>query len=287
MEKVLFYGEERDEEVSKNVFIKKRGIKVNNCIYYFTGTGNSYFVAKKLARYINGADLIPITAIMKKKDFNCDYDKVGIAFPLYYGGLPEIVLRFMKKINIKKDAYIFALCTRGASKGQAMAQIDKILKRKGNKLNGSFYITMPDNYVKMFEMKEEEPSKEIIRDSNTEIFQMAKAVSKKAEVKRSFSFYGLIMKPFYRSFIKNVNGKDKDFQVEDSCIGCRICEKICPVGNIELIDGKPVWKMNCQQCMGCIQFCPNNAIQIGDKTKERGRYKNPYVTVEKLEEMRI
>lgn len=260
--------------------------KLKTCIYYFTGTGNSYFVAKKLTRYINGADLIPIASLMKEEEINCPYDNVGIAFPLYYGGLPEIVIRFLKKINIKKSAYIFALCTRGSSNGQAMAQINKILKQKRRRLNGNFYITMPDNYVKKFQMKTEEEGKEIIRDANSDILKIAKAVSKKREIKRSFSFYGLMMKPFYRSFIKNVHISDKDFNVDESCIGCGICKKVCPVDNIELVHGKPEWRMDCQQCMACIQFCPNEAIQISEKTRNRRRYKNPYITVEELEEMK-
>lgn len=259
--------------------------KVETCIYYFTGTGNSYFVAKKLARNIGGAELIPITKLAEKEEVNCSYDNVGVAFPLYYGGLPEIVLKFIRKVNIKRDSYTFAICTRGASSGQAMAQIDKIFKKKGNRLNGSFYITMPDNYVRVFQMKSGEEAKEIIRDANRDILEMSKAVSERKDVRRSFSFYGFIMKPFYRNFIKKVGHSDKNFEVNENCISCKICERICPVGNINLIDGKPSWNGNCQQCMACIQLCPNEAIQIGEKTKNKGRYKNPYVTIEELEEM--
>ena len=72
---------------------------------------------------------------------------------------------------------------------------------------------------------------------------------------------------------------DKNFNVEEKCTQCGICEKICPVGNIKLVDGKPTWHQNCEQCMRCIQWCPVEAIQIGKATITRTRYHNPEAKV--------
>lgn len=70
---------------------------------------------------------------------------------------------------------------------------------------------------------------------------------------------------------------DKNYRVMESCNSYSICEKICPVGNIEMNSGKPFWKNNCQQCMACIQYCPQEAIQYGDKTDNKKHYHNPYI----------
>ncbi len=66
----------------------------------------------------------------------------------------------------------------------------------------------------------------------------------------------------------------KDFHVTDKCIGCGICEKRCPLNNISLKDKKPVWGNDCTHCMACIGNCPAEAIEYGNisQTKEKYRF---------------
>jgi Fe-S-cluster-containing hydrogenase component 2 len=52
------------------------------------------------------------------------------------------------------------------------------------------------------------------------------------------------------------------------------------------VDKKPVWKHHCELCCACIHFCPAEAIQYGQKTKKRGRYKNPSVTIADMKKQR-
>lgn len=75
---------------------------------------------------------------------------------------------------------------------------------------------------------------------------------------------------------------DKSFWINSNCNTCGICKSICPSKNIELKDGKPLWKHQCEQCLACIQWCPKQAIQYGKKTEKRKRYTNPYVSIKEL-----
>jgi MinD superfamily P-loop ATPase len=70
---------------------------------------------------------------------------------------------------------------------------------------------------------------------------------------------------------------DKGFWVDAKCNACGICKTICPCGNIELAAGKPAWRHHCEQCMACIQWCPQEAIQFGKKTPGYKRYRHPEV----------
>lgn len=72
---------------------------------------------------------------------------------------------------------------------------------------------------------------------------------------------------FYRLFVN-----DRKFTATEECTGCGRCEKLCPLANISLEDGRPVWHGNCTQCMACIGACPQNAIEFGSRAKGKRRY---------------
>ena len=80
----------------------------------------------------------------------------------------------------------------------------------------------------------------------------------------------LLQPLFYRFVIS-----DRKFHVTEACIGCGRCEKGCPVHNIQLSDGKPVWQGQCIHCMACYHHCPTNAVQYGKITQGKGQYRGP------------
>jgi MinD superfamily P-loop ATPase len=85
-----------------------------------------------------------------------------------------------------------------------------------------------------------------------------------------------------KEFIKKVSSMDKDYNVNNNCTGCAICEKVCPVKNIEIINSKTEYKHHCENCTACIQFCPQKAINYKDATQNRRRYTNPDINYMEL-----
>jgi ferredoxin len=81
----------------------------------------------------------------------------------------------------------------------------------------------------------------------------------------------------YHLVSSNIPKMDKRFYAEDTCSHCGICKKVCPVNNIDVVHGKPFWKGHCEQCLACLQWCPETAIQFGKTTVGRTRYHNPNV----------
>jgi NAD-dependent dihydropyrimidine dehydrogenase PreA subunit len=78
-------------------------------------------------------------------------------------------------------------------------------------------------------------------------------------------------------FLESIKLMDHGFRADENCTGCGTCEKVCPVGDIKMEGGRPVWLHKCTQCFACLQWCPKEAIQFGKGTSGRKRYHHPDV----------
>ena len=74
-----------------------------------------------------------------------------------------------------------------------------------------------------------------------------------------------ILNPLFNRFMTSA----KPFYVTDDCIGCKRCERICPVGNVVVIGWRPVWGMDCTSCLACYHVCPKHAVQYGKRTRSK------------------
>ena len=77
--------------------------------------------------------------------------------------------------------------------------------------------------------------------------------------------------------VRKFPNMDKDYNILEKCNGCGTCQKVCVANNIEMTNGKPIFLHKCEQCMSCIQYCPNEAINYKDKTQKRKRYHHPNI----------
>jgi MinD superfamily P-loop ATPase len=67
---------------------------------------------------------------------------------------------------------------------------------------------------------------------------------------------------------------DKAFLLNDKCVGCGTCSRICPVSNIKMKDNRPEWQHNCETCYACYTWCPNASIH-GEIVEYERRYHHP------------
>ncbi|MFC1617074.1 EFR1 family ferrodoxin [Candidatus Margulisiibacteriota bacterium] len=248
-------------------------------IYYFSGTGNSLKVAQDMAAQLGNTHIIPMSIELKKETISAYSDTIGFVFPVYCWGLPRIVIDFIHKFELDPKKYYFALATGGSSVGNTLVQFNSLLKRKKAKLSAGYLIVMPGNYIPLYGAKSEEKQNLMFQKANKKIASIAKIIKtkKKKRAQRNFFLFNLITKLFYKASIKAFPKLDKFYNVDDKCSGCGICTKICPVENIKLINMKPKWNSNCEQCLACLQWCPEEAIQYNKITSTRKRYHHPQV----------
>lgn len=122
-------------------------------IYYFTGTGNSLAAAKKVAESLGETEIVPIAAFRNTTgEIGPDAGRIGIVCPVYFSGLPAMVVSFAERLDLAAADYVFSIVTHGGGGGSAaLRQLDGILgERAGRGLDAGFAVNMPGNYILMY-----------------------------------------------------------------------------------------------------------------------------------------
>ena len=137
---------------------------------------------------------------------------------------------------------------------------------------------MPNNYVLLpgFDVDNKELEEKKLADAVSTVSKINASISKREELflchEGSMPFIKTrIINPLFNRFQMS----PKHFYATDACIGCKRCEESCPVENVTVVDGRPVWGMDCTSCLACYHVCPQHAVQYGKRTKDKGQYFNP------------
>ena len=252
-------------------------------IFYFSATGNSKYAAERLAAATEDRVVFLRDAIRGRSyryDIGRD-ERIGFVVPVYFQGLPSILHFFLKKLELTayKDQYIYLVMTCGQWTGNAAGQMEALLKEKGLSLSARFAVVMVDNYVPAFDIPGGEEAARILDEADEAIGEICRAVRA-----RGVGDYnrctgpapGLQTAAMYPAY--SGGRSTKPFVVTDHCIGCGLCQEICPCGAILISGGKPAWiKPKCVRCLGCLHRCPAQAIHWKKPEENRGRDYNPRV----------
>lgn len=261
-------------------------------LFYFTGSGNSLHITRDLAAELKDSEQEKPELVSIPKAINngmrMESDCIGFIFPVYCFGVPRIVSRFIDRLGnlpvTDKDKYYFAVCTHGGTPGQTLKQIGAQCETQEMKLSAGFTIQMPVSGVIMYDVEPADKQKKVFRQANKRIVEIADIVkSRKESHGERGSFLGNLVFKLLRSLLANSMYKNHlGFWSDESCNGCGICQAVCPTGNINISNNKPKWGSDCESCLACLNWCPNQAIQYKKKTTEHGRYTNPEIEVHEI-----
>lgn len=256
-----------------------------NRIFVFSGTGNSLWCAKEIAKGIGDCE---ITAMGSNGgcSLSGSYDRIGFVYPTYAGGMPNRVREFISHLDLQgnKNAYFFAVATCGrlSRARNPIAGLRHLLGQKGIALAFGERLDMFSNYVVGYDMRD--TSREEADQSALDFKPILERIKNKEKNKSRFTEE--LIRLDYIGFRLIAANMDKNFNVSGACTGCGICKKVCPVNNIKPgQDGKPNFRHHCEHCMACIQCCPTRAINYKDKTQNRKRYTHPDISVKDLVEL--
>ncbi|MCL2230415.1 MAG: EFR1 family ferrodoxin [Treponema sp.] len=254
-------------------------------IYYFSGTGNSLWSARKIAQVIGESspetkcELFNIGIEEKKSEIKIEADTVIIIFPSFAYGLPHVVSRFVKKAEFKTQ-YIAGFTTYGSNPLGTLGVLQRILKKKTNCKIFFGKIPAVENYLAMFGTPDKDKIKlwtDMQKKATNEAARFV--IEKKENIVNTFTPFSSFVSLLFTLGIKIFY---KYYRVSDDCNGCGICEKICPVSSIRMENKRPVFTSTCEHCQGCVNICPAKAIQFARKKFGKEGYCHPEIQIKDL-----
>ena len=241
----------------------------------FSGTGNSQFAAVQIAEMIGEEEVFSINQAVKsgtKAVIRSESPLVFVA-PTYCWRLPGVVDQWIRETSFEgsRDAYFILTC--GQSCGNAAVYAEKLCARKNLRFCGLAPVKMPENYLALFPTPGEEECKAVVERAKPVLAGLAKKIKAGQSFAKHSAAIGEKIKsgPFNPLFYALLV-HDRGFSVSDTCISCGKCAVRCPLNNIDMRAGKPVWKGNCTHCMACIGGCPAKAIEYKSKSKGQHRH---------------
>ena len=249
-------------------------------IFYFSGVGNSAWVARKLAEKLHDKVLPIADEIRTAMEYTlAPGEPMGFVFPVYGWEPPKIVMDFVRGMKMAQvPEYLYFVCTCGDDTGKTADVFQSALKAKGWKCQASYSVLMPDTYVCLpgFDIDGEDELKRKEANAAARVDYIGDELSRRVVMDKHGCFEGAFPKiktyvlgGLFRQFLMS----PRPFHATDACVSCGLCEKRCPVHNIRLVEGKPQWGDDCTMCLACYHACPQHAIHYGNRTKNKGQYK--------------
>lgn len=247
-------------------------------ILYFSGTGNSRYIARLLAQ--KTGEEIRFIPECNPADIDFTGQSLGFVFPVYAWGVPPIVMDFISKLNAHfidqvSDLPIWTAMSCGDETGNAPDMLRRALEERGVKLTGGWSVIMPNVYVLLPGFNTDDKTLEIEKlDAATP--RICEIAGKLKNREWDFDFQIGSMPTLKTSVIyplfKKWGINTRRFHWDKECMRCGKCAEVCPVGNITIQNEHPVWGRNCTSCLACYHNCPVHAVEYGRITRYKGQY---------------
>ena len=242
--------------------------------FYFTATGNSLYAAKQLDE-----ERRSIAQAIHDTEKTYKADRIGIISPVYGHEMPELVKEFLRESKFETD-YFYVVLTYGNRHAGASELAEKLLNELNIKPSYINVVFMIDNFLPGFDMDEQ---RKIDKKVDEQLAGIRTDIDSRREYISPVTDQDRANHQEYLDRIAAMPGGkfDLKYKVTDECIGCGICEKVCPKKCYTVENQKSSWSQEgCIMCMACIHACPMKAIEMNMPEKnKKARYRNENISI--------
>lgn len=242
---------------------------------YFSGTGNTKFcVDKFLKEYGCSKSSFSIEDSEALERIKND-DEIVMGYPVQYSNIPKILRDYIVNNRyVWKGKNIFIIATMGLFSGDGAGISARLLKNYGAVIVGGLHLKMPDSICDERALKRSfEHNKRIVVKATEKICKCVGNIKNGKPPQEGLGAVNHLAGLFgQRLYFWGKTQKYTDRLKINSlkCIGCGLCERLCPMGNIAVKNGIAVSGDKCTMCYRCISKCPEQVITLlGKKVIEQ------------------
>lgn len=246
----------------------------NIAIFYFSGTGNTSYIAHHLQTSLENYQTI-CSSITKSVDFESiikTNDFIFFCYPVYGSTAPTIMEDFVYKYkDLLVNKEVGVVITQGGFSGDGAYYLARILKKLGAKVVCAEHFVMPDS---ISDNKKKPITKydiaKYLNKANIRLDEFVYSFNRGKYIKRGSTVFsrmlGGIQRIPWKAYYPKLVAMHK--VNENLCNGCGLCETLCPTGNLIVKEGKVNKGDKCTLCYRCVNNCPQKAITIFGKNMQ-------------------
>jgi ferredoxin len=241
---------------------------VNAFIRYFSGTGNSWRIAKTCAGVFEAAGYrTDIGGVTWAGMPDQAPDATVFCFPIHSLDLPRVARRYLEGLPIPPVPVPSLILVTGGDPDDCGWSIEsgvRILAGRGYPVQIGEMVQMPDNWTPFHSTEMPELSAAITAAGVAMAGELSRAYLsgerriKPVNLKKFGPVGSFLLRNLYHR--RGISQLWRFFQAGERCDGCGFCARACPTGSITMRAGKPVWSQGCEQCMRCFNYCPRRAV---------------------------
>lgn len=236
---------------------------------YFSGTGNTKWVADKFKYYFNMKNIeLDLINIEEKQDIDINkYNFLIIGTPIYAELHPKIVDTFLNDLPQGNRIKTILYSTQGAQKASAVQVMESKIKNKDYNVISKLMFKMTNNfYFSVGKKSSEKEIEEILLNCERKIKNIVDNFVEKKYIQESVNGFRVILSKIVSRYFNNyLPNLSRNLSTSKDCTKCGRCLRNCPQNNITFENGYVVFHSKCMMCLRCVYICPTNEIKYKNK----------------------
>jgi ferredoxin len=245
-------------------------------MFYFSGTGNSKYIAELFCQLIN-AECHSIEEDIEFSRLMEPENTIAFCYPVYGSRVPRIMREFAVKYReFLKDKKVIIFCTQLIFSGDGARVFTDLFPRNFFKVIYAEHFLMPNNVCNFFllSLASERKVKNYQFRAERKILAVCKNIKAGIIKKRGFNVLSRLLGLPQGIFMPAIERKAmSSVRINSDCTQCGLCVSICPMNNLKNENGKIAHNSNCVICYRCINKCPQKAITVFFHGKVKKQYK--------------
>lgn len=242
-------------------------------IVYFSGTGNSAYLAKLFARQMECEcysieEAIDFEAVFQNQDI------IAICYPIYGSCVPKIMRDFAAKHrSLLEQKKLIIFCSQMMFSGDGAKAFARLVPQ--SHVIYAEHFNMPNNIsnFSLFPITEKERVRKKAK-ADAKMQRVCSNIKNGKVFLRGWSLGSQWLGYVQNKFWPDVERKQaSSFCADESCTGCGLCVKKCPAQNLVLQEKRPVQLNQCMLCYRCVNLCPQKAATVMLPAKVKTQYK--------------